>query len=243
MRRSQNELVLDEFQDAIEQLAGMASRRQTVILCSEEDPSQCHRLLLMGMSLEELGCTQRHIRGDGQVQTTEQLPGGKKCDQERQYALPMDSEQHVPSCVKIYTIGFTGKTAEEFFNLLNSMDAKYLVDTRLNNTSQLAGFTKKRDLNYFTEQLTDMSYMEMPTLAPEKEMFTQYRKGGDWELYESLYIRLLEKREVIDSLDHEVFADGVALLCSERTPEKCHRRLAAEYLQSSAFPICEIVHL
>lgn len=145
--------------------------------------------------------------------------------------------------MKIYTIGFTGKTAAEFFGLLNSTDAKYLVDTRLNNTSQLAGFTKKRDLEYFTAQLTGMSYVEMPMLAPEKEMFNHYRKEGDWELYESLYIRLLGERGVIDSIDHAIFQNGVVLLCSERTPEKCHRRLAAEYLRANTFSTCDIIHL
>ena len=145
--------------------------------------------------------------------------------------------------MKIYTIGFTGKTAEEFFGLLDSADAKYLVDIRLNNRSQLAGFTKKGNIEFFTEKLTGMTYLEMPMLAPEKEMFREYRKEGDWELYESLYIRLLEERGVTESIDHEVFEYGVVLLCSERTPEKCHRRLAAEHLQANGFPSVEILHL
>ena len=111
--------------------------------------------------------------------------------------------------MKIYTIGFTGKTAEEFFGLLNSTDAKYLVDTRLNNRSQLAGFTKKGNIEFFTEKLTGMTYLEMPMLAPEAEMFREYRKEGDWDLYESLYIRLLEERGVIESIDRDVLGDGV----------------------------------
>ena len=145
--------------------------------------------------------------------------------------------------MKIYTIGFTGKTAEEFFGLLDSADAKYLVDIRLNNRSQLAGFTKKGNIEFFTGRLTGMTYLEMPMLAPEKDMFSEYRKEGDWELYESLYIRLLEERGVTESVDPEVFEDGVVLMCSERTPEKCHRRLAAEYLKANGFPEVEILHL
>ena len=145
--------------------------------------------------------------------------------------------------MKIYTIGFTGKTAEEFFGLLNSADAKYLVDTRLNNRSQLAGFTKKGNIEFFTEKLTGMTYLEMPTLAPEKEMFSEYRKEGDWSLYESRYIRLLEERGVTESIDRKVFSDGVVLLCSERTPEKCHRRLATEYMKRNVLPQAEIIHL
>ena len=145
--------------------------------------------------------------------------------------------------MKIYTIGFTGKTAEEFFGLLDSADAKYLVDIRLNNRSQLAGFTKKGNIEFFTEKLTGMTYLEMPMLAPEKEMFREYRKEGDWELYESLYVRLLEERGVTESIDHDLLGDGVVILCSERTPEKCHRRLAAEFLQANGFPSVEILHL
>ncbi len=144
---------------------------------------------------------------------------------------------------KIYTIGFTGKTAREFFDLLNSTDAKYLADTRLNNNSQLAGFTKKGNIEFFIEKLTRLTYMELPLLAPEKDMFREYRKDGDWELYESRYIRLLDERLATESIEPVVLEDGVVLLCSERTPEKCHRRLAAEYLKANGFPEVEILHL
>lgn len=88
---------LDEFQEAVSQLAGMASRRQTAILCSEEDPSQCHRLLLLGPSLEEEGCTPLHIRGDGQLQTTAQLAVGKKYGKQLQSSFDtLDSESAWP---------------------------------------------------------------------------------------------------------------------------------------------------
>ena len=145
--------------------------------------------------------------------------------------------------MKIYTIGFTGKTAREFFDLLNSTDAKYLADTRLNNNSQLAGFTKKGNIEFFTEKLTDMTYLELPLLAPEKDMFSEYRKEGNWELYKSLYIQLLERRSAVESIDRRLLEEGVVLLCSERTPEMCHRRLASEYLKSKGFPQVEIFHL
>lgn len=229
---------LDEFQDAINQLAGMASRRRTAILCSEEDPSRCHRLLLLEPSLVENGCEQLHIRGSGEIQSTGQLSLGKSYERQLQGTLGIwDSD------VKIYTIGFTGKTAAEFFELLNSTDARHLVDTRLNNTSQLAGFTKKRDLEYFTSELTDMSYTEMLMLAPESDMFKQYRNEGNWELYESQYIQLLDKRGVINDLDLGFFGEGVVLLCSERTPDNCHRRLAAEYIKANALSEADILHL
>ena len=144
---------------------------------------------------------------------------------------------------KIYTIGFTGKAACEFFDLLNSTDAKYLADTRLNNNSQLAGFTKKGNIEYFVQNLTDMEYVELPLLAPEKEMFQQYRKDADWELYESRYNQLLMRRSAAETIDRNLLDNGVILLCSERTPEKCHRRLAAEYLKANGFPQVEILHL
>ena len=144
---------------------------------------------------------------------------------------------------KIYTIGFTGKSAREFFNLLNSTDARYLADTRLNNNSQLAGFTKKGNIEYFVENLTRLQYIELPLLAPEKEMFQEYRKEGDWDLYESRYVELLERRSASQNIEPSLLEDGVILLCSERTPEKCHRRLAAEYLKASHFPEVDILHL
>ena len=145
--------------------------------------------------------------------------------------------------MKIYTIGFTGKAAPEFFGLLKSTDARYLVDIRLHNNSQLAGFTKKGSIEFFTEELTGMTYLELPLLAPEKEMFQEYRKEGDWNLYESQYNRLLEERAAESQVGPNILEAGIVLLCSERTAEKCHRRLAAEYLKVSRFPQAEIVHL
>lgn len=145
--------------------------------------------------------------------------------------------------MKIYTIGFTGKTAEEFFGLLNSADAQCLVDTRLNNKSQLSGFTKKGNIEFFVERLTGMRYIEAPLLMPEAAMLKEYRNGGDWDAYEEQYNRLLEQRDVGCAIDAGIFSKGVVLLCSERTPEKCHRRLAADYLKANLFPQADISHL
>ncbi len=145
--------------------------------------------------------------------------------------------------MKIYTIGFTGKTAEEFFDLLNTTDAEYLVDIRLNNNSQLAGFTKRGNIDYFTERLTGLTYLEMPIFAPEPEAFKQFRSDGDWEAYEARYAKMLRDRDVTAGIDVEVFRKGAVLLCSERTAEKCHRRLVAEHLLETVFPHAEIGHL
>ena len=145
--------------------------------------------------------------------------------------------------MNIYTIGFTKKTAREFFEKLQSADAKYLLDTRLNNKSQLAGFTKRDDLEYFVSELTDLTYVELPILAPSSEMFKQYRSDGDWDTYEVKYNQMLVERVVGEKVDLSLFADGAILLCSEPTADKCHRRLAAEYLRSNFFPQSEILNL
>ena len=145
--------------------------------------------------------------------------------------------------MNIYTIGFTKKTAREFFEKLQGADAKYLLDTRLNNTSQLAGFSKRKDLEYFVENLTDMEYLELPILAPTSEILKQYRSDGDWQAYEVEYNGMLVERDVAREIDASLFADGAVLLCSEPTAEKCHRRLAAEFLRREVLGEASIVHL
>lgn len=144
--------------------------------------------------------------------------------------------------MKLFTIGFTKKNAPQFFDLLTSSGATTLVDTRLNNVSQLAGFTKRDDLRYFAHELCGMSYRHELELAPTSEFLSAYKKGGwSWERYEAEYLRLIQERRVEDVLDPALF-DNSVLLCSEATPEHCHRRLAAEYL-ANAWGGIEIRHL
>ena len=145
--------------------------------------------------------------------------------------------------MKLYTIGFTGKTAREFFGLLNSADAAFLADIRLRNNSQLAGFTKRGNIDYFTEQLTGMTYLELPFLAPSDLMFKDIKSGGDWDVYERRYADLMEDRDGAGRFPAELLERGVVLLCTEPTPENCHRRLAAEHLKATRFPDVEILHL
>ena len=145
--------------------------------------------------------------------------------------------------MKIYTIGFTGKTAREFFETLQGLDARYLLDIRIRNNSQLAGFTKKGNIEYFIEKLTSLIYLELPLFAPSKEMFKQYRKDGDWPIYEQKYLQLMNDRKVAQEVDKTLFEDGAVLLCSEPTPEKCHRRLAAEFLRDEVFKEAFISHI
>ncbi len=123
------------------------------------------------------------------------------------------------------------------------MDAKYLLDIRIHNNSQLAGFTKKGNIDFFTEELTGLQYEEMPILAPDEEMFKRYRKDKDWRAYEARYVELLRDRKVSGEISGELFESGAVLLCSEPKPDQCHRRLAAEYLKDEAFREASIVHL
>jgi uncharacterized protein (DUF488 family) len=144
--------------------------------------------------------------------------------------------------MKIFTIGFTHKTAESFFEGLRLAGVKRVADVRLNNTSQLAGFSKKDDLKYFLKTIGAIDYVHLPELAPTKEMFDRYKKlSGQWEVYERDFLALMRRRQIENALSQELL-DDACLLCSEATPHHCHRRLVAEYLQRH-WPQVSIEHL
>lgn len=143
----------------------------------------------------------------------------------------------------IFTIGFTKKSAKEFFEALRHSGARHLLDIRLHNTSQLAGFTKREDLRYFLRQIVNMEYHEVPILAPEDSLLSDYRKTGDWAKFEQSYLELIRQRQVERHINPALFKDGVVLLCSEAKPNHCHRRLAAEYLARLGPADVRIVHL
>ncbi|OIP29535.1 MAG: hypothetical protein COW04_02920 [Deltaproteobacteria bacterium CG12_big_fil_rev_8_21_14_0_65_43_10] len=133
--------------------------------------------------------------------------------------------------MKIFTIGFTKKSAESFFTKLQLAGVKRIVDVRLNNVSQLAGFTKRDDLRYFTKVICNIDYVHLPNLAPTQDILDAYKKcKGDWGLYESQFLELMTMRQIEDKISREVL-DGGCLLCSEDKPHHCHRRLVAEYLK------------
>jgi uncharacterized protein (DUF488 family) len=133
--------------------------------------------------------------------------------------------------MKIFTIGFTQKSAETFFGLLRQPGLVRLVDVRLNNVSQLAGFTKKNDLKFFVEAINGIAYSHLPELAPSAELLKEYKAtAGDWPSYEKQFMALMTTRNVENSTPRELL-DGGCLLCSEASPAHCHRRLVAEYLQ------------
>ncbi len=132
--------------------------------------------------------------------------------------------------MKVYTIGFTKKSASDFFGMLRQSGAKRLVDVRLNNVSQLAGFAKKGDLEYFLQELCRIKYFHLPELAPTQEMLDAYRKEHkDWDRYEREYLALMDERRISKKGIKRVISNS-ALLCSEDKPDHCHRRLVAEYL-------------
>ena len=145
--------------------------------------------------------------------------------------------------MEIYTIGFTQTTAERFFERLADAGVERLLDVRLNNSSQLAGFAKAKDLPYFLRELVGATYEHEPLLAPTQELLDEYKKRkGDWSTYEAKFLELMESREIETSLDVSAFQRRTALLCSEATAENCHRRLVCEYLAGRWTDVCA-VHL
>ena len=144
--------------------------------------------------------------------------------------------------MKLYTIGFTRKNAETFFSKLKRAGVRKVIDVRLNNQSQLAGFAKKDDLRYFLRELGDMEYVHLPEMAPSQAIFDSYRNGKvSWQAFERDFLELMATRKV-EELREPAFFDGGCLLCSEHEPDHCHRRLIAQYL-AGIWPTLEIEHL
>ncbi len=134
--------------------------------------------------------------------------------------------------MEVYSIGFTKKTAEQFFGILKSAGIRRLLDVRLNNVSQLAGFSKREDLEYFLREICGADYRHEPLLAPTKEMLDNYKKEkGSWEEYERRFLALMADRHIEEKVAASDFAVPTVLLCSEPEADHCHRRLVLEYLQ------------
>ncbi len=144
---------------------------------------------------------------------------------------------------KIFTIGFTKKSARQFFTKLHDFGVKRVIDIRLNNTSQLAGWAKMEDLRFFLEE-RGIDYVHAPLLAPTKELMDAYKKQkGDWTTFEQGFLGLLSARR--EQIEREIDAglvDGACLLCSEDAPQYCHRRLVAEYFRDR-WPDVEVTHI
>ncbi|MBD2184701.1 DUF488 domain-containing protein [Aerosakkonema funiforme] len=132
--------------------------------------------------------------------------------------------------INLFTIGFTQKSAEQFFETLLKAGVQRVIDTRLNNVSQLAGFAKRKDLEYFLRKVGNIEYIHILDLAPTQDILDAYKKKkGDWETYEKQFIDLIVKRKIEEKVSPDIL-DGGCLLCSEAKPHHCHRRLVAEYL-------------
>lgn len=134
--------------------------------------------------------------------------------------------------MEVYTIGFTKRKAAEFFGALRRANIKLLLDVRLNNSSQLAGFTKKDDLPFFLQELCGAEYIHEPLLAPTQGLLDAYKKKkGSWQEYERCFLALMAERKIEERIDPKLFEGLTVLLCSEATADYCHRRLVLEYLR------------
>ncbi len=142
----------------------------------------------------------------------------------------------------LFTIGFTQKTADRFFSLLIGTGVRCIIDIRLNNVSQLAGFTKRDDLRYFLKTIAGIDYLHLPQLAPTKELLTAFKKkGGNWDTYKQAFQSLLLQRAPEKLLSPAQIHMG-CLLCSEAEPECCHRSIVADYFEARIDGLT-VVHL
>lgn len=145
--------------------------------------------------------------------------------------------------IMLFTIGFTKKSAESFFGLLRKNNVKKLVDVRISNSSQLAGFAKGKDLEFFVKEICHVPYQHITDFAPTKELLDKWHKQEvTWEEYVVIYNSLLKERGVLRKYGVNQF-DGACFLCSEETPDNCHRRLLAEFMKKHSAEDVRIVHL
>jgi len=145
--------------------------------------------------------------------------------------------------ISVCTIGFTKTSAQSFFERLSNAGVRKLIDVRLHNTSQLAGFAKADDLAYFSRRVGGMEYVHQPLLAPTDAMLTAYKKEkGDWDAYAADFRALMAEREIERRLQPDML-EGACLLCSEAKPHHCHRRLVCEYLNEKWNGVLAVNHL
>jgi len=145
--------------------------------------------------------------------------------------------------MNIYTLGFTKKNAQTFFNFVKDSNITTLIDVRLNNVSQLAGFAKRDDLRFFLKELCNTDYIHAPEFAPTKDILNAYKKGEmSWEKYEDKFLNLMAQRN-IERLTNTLPLDQSCLLCSEHEPHLCHRRLVVEYLNQNSNLDLKVKHL
>lgn len=145
--------------------------------------------------------------------------------------------------MNVYTIGFTKKNAETFFKFIRASHIKTLIDVRLNNVSQLAGFAKKDDLRFFLRELCSAEYVHVPDMTPTKEILDPYKDGKmTWQAYEDKFLNLMAQRNIEKAVKPALLDQG-CLLCSEHEPHQCHRRLVVEYLNKTTDLNLTVKHL
>ena len=261
-----------EFREGLNRVRQGMTRYRLALMCAEKDPLECHRMILICRHLRSPNLMIQHILADGLIETNKAserrlcerfnlqpnlfASEAEVVEQayERQaeriaFTQEDESETGITEDVKecsrpitIYTMGFTQKSAEEFFTKLKVSGIRRVVDVRLNNVSQLAGFTKKTDLEYFLREIGNIGYVHLPELAPTRGILDEYKKNkGDWSVYEERFLRLISERAIEEKISRDVL-DNSCLLCSEATADHCHRRLVAEYLKTQWGDV-NIIHL
>lgn len=140
--------------------------------------------------------------------------------------------------MKVFTIGINNKSAEQFFRLLSDNKIIKIIDIRLNNTTQLCGFSKMNDLKFFLKRILNIEYEYISDFAPTKDIMVSYRENKDWNKFKTDYLKLLENRKVKESYQNYDFRN-TCFLCSEDDADNCHRKILSEFLDNSA----EIIHL
>jgi len=143
--------------------------------------------------------------------------------------------------MKLFTIGFTGTTAENFFARLLESGVRRVLDVRVHNTSQLSGFAKRDDLDFFLNSVGGITYRHCPELAPHEDMLSEYRQTGDWAAYEKSFLTLMKDRKIETIFNRSEMKDS-CLLCSEKLPHHCHRKIVADYLAEKWGKI-KVIHL
>ena len=257
------------FQAGLERVTQAMTTHRVALMCAEKDPLACHRTILVCRHLVTREVNIAHILEDGALENHKEalsrllaehgllerdlfrsraeMVEQAYAERGRQIAYaksdPDEEGAMVKSeTVKLCTIGFTKTTAESFFSRLSKAGVRKIVDVRLNNVSQLAGFAKKQDLPYFLKEICNIGYEHRPELAPTKDLLDGYKKhGGDWTIFEKRFLELMETRRVEETVPRSAM-DEVCLLCSEEKPHQCHRRLVAEYLNRK-WGTLEIAHL
>lgn len=240
------------------------------LMCAEKDPILCHRTMLITKHFKSNGVFIKHIIDKNKIETNSEFENrlvkflninpnlfdGNNFNiySEKAYKIQGDKiafkfeskkqkDEGSGQVIKIFTIGFTKLSAENFFDKLKTAGVKKVIDVRLNNESQLAGFSKRRDLQFFLRKLGNIEYEHNVNFAPTKEMLNEYKKNkGSWEIYEENFSDLIKKRRIEQQIKLDDL-NGSCLLCSEDKPEHCHRRLIAEYLKKKLGGEVEITHL